>query len=63
MKFVFKIIKFLKKQKKCEFTSLFEQVTKSYVVVTFLSILEMSKNNELIITQDKNFGTIMLEMK
>lgn len=53
----------LKKNKRCEFTSLFEKVTKSYVVVTFLSILEMSKNNELIITQDKNFGTIMLEMK
>lgn len=48
---------------RCEFTSLFEQMTKPYVVVTFLSILEMAKNNELIITQDKNFGNIMLEMK
>ena len=52
----------LKKQKKCEFTSLFEEVSKPYVVVTFLSILEMSKNKELKITQDKNFGSIMLEM-
>lgn len=53
----------LKKKKKCEFTEIFEVFTKSYVVVTFLSILEMSKNNELLITQDKNFSKIMLEMK
>ena len=51
----------LKRDKKCEFTSLFEEVTKPYVVVTFLSILEMSKNKELMITQDKNFGSIILE--
>ena len=53
----------LKTKKKCEFTSLFEQVTKPYVVVTFLSVLNMSKNNEINITQDKNFGDIYLEMK
>ena len=53
----------LKKVKKCEFTEIFDVLTKPYVVVTFLSILEMSKNNELLITQDKNFGKIMLEMK
>ena len=52
----------LKKNKRCEFTSLFEIVTKPYVVVTFLSILEMSKNKEISITQDKSFGSIMLEM-
>lgn len=53
----------LKKKGKCEFTSLFDVVSKPYVVVTFLSVLEMAKNNELVITQDKNFGSIMLEMK
>ena len=53
----------LKKEKKCEFISLFDQVTKPYIVVTFLSILNMSKNNEIQITQDKNFGSIFLEMK
>jgi segregation and condensation protein A len=52
----------LKREKRCEFTSLFEEVTKPYVVVTFLSILEMSKNKEIMITQDKSFGSIMLEM-
>lgn len=53
----------LKQRGKCEFTSLFESVTKPYVVVTFLSILEMSKNKEIVITQDKNFGDILIEMK
>lgn len=53
----------LKERGKCEFTSLFEAITKPYVVVTFLSILEMSKNKEVLITQDRNFGEIMLEMK
>ena len=44
-------------------TNLFEELTKPYVIVTFLSVLEMSKNNELMITQDKTFGSITLEMK
>jgi segregation and condensation protein A len=53
----------LKSVKKCSFTDFFEVLTKPYVVVTFLSILEMSKNKELIITQEENCGEIMLEMK
>lgn len=53
----------LKDKGRVEFTSLFEELTKPYVIVTFLSVLEMSKNNELIITQDKTFGSITLEMK
>ena len=53
----------LKTKKKCEFTSLFEEVSKPYVIVTFLSVLNMSKNNEINITQDKNFGDIYLEIK
>ena len=57
------IRKIIKKRGKCEFTSLFDVLTKPYVVVTFLSVLEMAKNNELLITQDKNFGSILLEMK
>ena len=52
----------LKQRKKCDFTSLFEELTKPYVVVTFLSILEMSKNKEINITQDKTFGNITVEM-
>ncbi|MCR5223541.1 MAG: segregation/condensation protein A [Bacilli bacterium] len=52
----------LKQRKKCDFTSLFEEVTRPYVVVTFLSILEMSKNKEINIIQDKTFGNITVEM-
>ena len=52
----------LKQRKKCDFTSLFEEITKPYVIVTFLSILEMSKNKEINITQDKSFGSITIEM-
>ena len=52
----------LKTRKKCDFTSLFEEITKPYVIVTFLSILEMSKNKEISITQDKPFGNITVEM-
>lgn len=53
----------LKINKKCEFTSLFEEVTKPYVVVTFLTILEMSKNDEISITQEGAFGNIYIEAK
>ncbi len=53
----------LREKKKCEFTSLFESVSKPYVVVTFLSVLEMSKNKEILITQEKTYGDILLEMK
>ena len=51
----------LKKSKRINFMDLFEKRTKSYVVVTFLSVLEMSKNKEIIIKQDNNFGDIVIE--
>lgn len=53
----------LKAKKRCAFTSLFESVNKPYVVVTFLSVLEMSKNKEIFISQDTTYGDILLEMK
>ena len=53
----------LKKKKKMNFFELFEVVNKPYVVVTFLSILEMAKNNEISINQGKNFDNILIEMK
>lgn len=46
---------------KVNFLDLFEEVSKPYVIVTFLSILDMSKNKEIIITQAKNFGQIYIE--
>lgn len=58
---VAKIRNVLKVNKCIEFTSLFEELTKEYVVVTFLSVLEMAKNKEITLKQDMNFGTILLE--
>lgn len=55
------IKKILKEKKRINFLDLFDVITKEYVVVTFLTILEMARLNELLITQDKNFGEIMCE--
>lgn len=52
----------LKKEKKIEFTKLFESFTKEELVVTLLSILEMSKNNEVALSQKKNFSKIYVEV-
>ncbi len=46
-----------------DFTELFDIVTKDTVVVTFLSLLSMSKNNEILIKQDKAFSNITIEKK
>ena len=50
----------LKTKKKVNFTELFDIKTKDYIVVTFLSILSMARNQELEIKQDKNFSDIYL---
>ena len=47
---------------KAEFFELFEDFSRPYVVVTFLSILEMAKEKELKITQDNNFDKIYCEV-
>lgn len=57
------IKKILKKRKKVEFEELFEIVTKSYVVITFLSILDLARKQEINIEQDKNFSKIYLSYK
>ena len=57
------IKKILQDRKKVEFSELFDIVNKSYVAVTFLSILEMSKEKVINIKQDKNFDNIYLEMR
>jgi len=48
-------------RKKINFTELFDKLQKPYIIVTFLSVLEMSKNNEICIKQENNFGNIILE--
>lgn len=56
-----KIKEILRSRKKIEFFELFDDISKPYVVVTFLSILEMAKKKELIITQENNFDKIYCE--
>lgn len=51
----------LKKKGKVNFLDLFDVVTKEYIVVTFLSILDMSKNREINIIQEDNFSPIVIE--
>ena len=52
----------LRKRPKVSFFELFPVLTKEYVVATFLAILEMAKNKELKITQEKNFDDIICEV-
>ena len=56
------IKKILKEHQKISFFKLFDVLTKEYVVVTFLTILEMAKKGELRITQENNFDEIMCEV-
>ena len=50
----------IKKKKQVNFNDLFNIRTKSYVVVTFLSILVLAKNKEIKIIQENNFENILL---
>lgn len=56
------IKKILSYKKKAEFYELFEDFSRSYAVATFLSILELAKEKELVITQDNNFDKIYCEV-
>ena len=58
---VVKIRNILKEKKKVKFIELFDDFSKPYVVVTFLSVLEMAKNKEITLKQDNNFSDIYLE--
>lgn len=51
----------LRVKKKVNFVDLFDELSKDYIVVTFLAILDMSKRQELSITQENNFENIILE--
>ena len=53
----------LKKKKKVDFFELFDIVTKEYIVVTFLAVLEMARKQELIIYQENNFDNIVCEVR
>ena len=51
----------LHKNKRIRFEELFEEPTRTFFVVTFLSILVLVNTNELIIEQDGNFENIYLK--
>lgn len=53
----------LKIKKKVYLEDLFEEYNKPFVVVTFLSILEMVKEKEIAIKQNKNFDNILIELR
>ena len=48
-------------KKKIKFEELFDIQNKSYIVVTFLAILNLAKKGQLKIKQDKNLDDILLE--
>ena len=56
------IKKLLKAKKRVSFFELFPVVSKEYIVATFLAILEMAKNRELVIKQEDNFEDIICEV-
>ena len=58
---IVKIRDILKEKKRINFVELFDDFSKPYVVVTFLSVLEMAKNKEITLKQDNNFDNIYLE--
>lgn len=57
------IMQILRVKKRIEFTELFDIKEKDYIVVTFISILNMARRGEIDIKQDKNFESIVLEAK
>ena len=57
------IKEFLQTKGRAEFSELFTIRSKSFVVVTFLSILELAKEEDVILTQEANFDKIYIELK
>lgn len=53
----------LRKRKNVNFEELFEASTKEEVIISFLSILEMVKKDEIIVKQDNNFNSIIVSLK
>lgn len=60
---VISIRNILKAKKSVRFEELFEVQTKEEVIISFLSILEMVRKNEIMLNQDNNFNTITVSLK
>lgn len=57
------IMHILKNKKEIAFEDLFDHYTRDYIVVTFLSILDLAKKGNLLIKQNYNRDKIILEAK
>lgn len=53
----------IRSKKKVSFYELFDILSKDYIVITFLSILSLTKNGDVILKQQNNFNNIMIEAK
>ncbi|MEG2620826.1 MAG: segregation/condensation protein A [Bacilli bacterium] len=60
---ILKIRDILNEKKRVNFEDLFEKSTKQEIIISFLSILEMIKQNEIDVKQDRNFNSIMICLK
>ena len=60
---IISIKKLLRERKKINFEELFEVSTKEEIIVSFLSILEMVKKDEIVINQNNNFHSITISLK
>ncbi len=58
-----KIKNILKNKKKINFEEIFEVPTKEEVIISFLSVLEMVKKDEILLTQEGNFKNIVISLK
>ena len=54
------IKKIIKSMKKVEFKELFDNLSRDYIIVTFLALLEMFKLEEINIIQEGNFNSIYI---
>lgn len=58
-----KIKNILRNKKKINFEDIFEVSTKEEVIISFLSVLEMVKKDEVLLTQEGNFKNIVISLK
>ena len=58
-----KIKNIIRNKKKINFEDIFEVSTKEEVIISFLSVLEMVKKDEILLTQEGNFKNIVISLK
>ena len=58
-----KIKNILRNKKKINFEDIFEVSTKEEVIISFLSVLEMVKKDEILLTQEGNFKNVVISLK